>query len=35
MKPTAIITGASGDIGAQTAVTLAKQGYQLLLCGQT
>ena len=35
MKPTAIITGASGDIGAQTAVTLAKQGYQLPLCGHS
>lgn len=33
MSKTAIITGASGDIGAQTAITLAKEGYHLLLCG--
>lgn len=33
MNKTAIITGASGDIGTQTAIALAKEGYQLLLCG--
>lgn len=30
---TAIITGASGDIGSHIAVRLAKEGYRLLLCG--
>ncbi len=35
MKKTAIITGASRGIGASTAITLAKQNYNLLLCGNT
>lgn len=35
MKQTAIITGASGGIGTQTAITLAKEGYQLVLCGNS
>lgn len=35
MNKTAIITGASGDIGAETALTLAKEGYHLLLCGHS
>lgn len=29
----AVITGASGDIGSHIAVRLAKEGYRLLLCG--
>lgn len=35
MNKTAIITGASGDIGTQTALALAKEGYELLLCGHS
>lgn len=35
MKKTAIITGASGSIGSETALALAKEGYQLLLCGHS
>lgn len=35
MKKTAVITGASGAIGSETALALAKEGYQLLLCGHT
>lgn len=33
MHKTAIITGASTGIGAQTAIALAKEHYDLLLCG--
>lgn len=33
MNKTAIITGASGGIGAQISLALAKEGYHLLLCG--
>lgn len=35
MQKTAIITGASGDIGTQIAITLAKEHYRLLLCGNS
>lgn len=35
MKKTAVITGASGAIGSETALALAKEGYQLLLCGHS
>lgn len=35
MNKTAVITGASGAIGSETALALAKEGYQLLLCGHS
>lgn len=35
MHKTAIITGASTGIGAQTAIALAKEHYDLLLCGNS
>lgn len=35
MHKTAIITGASTGIGAQTAIALAKEHYNLLLCGNS
>lgn len=35
MNKTAIITGASTGIGAQTAIALAKEHYDLLLCGNS
>lgn len=35
MNKTAIITGASTGIGAQTAISLAKEHYDLLLCGNS
>lgn len=35
MNKTAIITGASGGIGAATAIALAREGYTLMLCGHS
>lgn len=35
MNKSAIITGASGGIGSETAVALAKKGFDLLICGNS